>query len=102
MKQQKLEESKDGTEISEDLEREGCDYLIGIVELVVHEASDDAGFPDGLIPQEDEFVLGESRNGSHGDFGSMRIRSVSRSRSRRRFIGQIEISEPRSKFASFL
>lgn len=78
------------------------DYLIRVVELVVHEASDDAGFADGLVPQEDELVLGESRNGSHGDFGSTWIRSGSRSRSRQRFIGQIEISEPRSKFASFV
>ncbi|KAM1011033.1 hypothetical protein ACFX13_047178 [Malus domestica] len=72
--------------------------LIGIVELVVHEASDDAGFADGLIPKEDELVLGKSRNGSHGGFRSMRIGPVSRSRSHRRLIRQIEISEPRSKF----
>ena len=40
--------------------------LIGVVELVVHEASDDAGFADGLVAEEDELVLGESGDGSHG------------------------------------
>lgn len=39
--------------------------LIGGVELVVHEASDDAGFPDGLIAEEDELVLCERGDGRH-------------------------------------
>lgn len=32
-------------------------YLIGGVEFVVHEASDDAGLPDGLIAQEHQLVF---------------------------------------------
>jgi len=34
--------------------------LISVVEFVVHEASDDAGFPNGLIAQEHQLVLCES------------------------------------------
>ena len=40
-------------------------YLISIVEFVVHEAGDDAGFADGLVPQEDELVLCQSRHWCH-------------------------------------
>lgn len=32
-------------------------YLISIVEFVVHEAGDDAGFADGLIAEEDQLVF---------------------------------------------
>ena len=31
--------------------------LIGVVELVVHEASDDIGFADGLVPQKHQLVF---------------------------------------------
>ena len=31
--------------------------LIGVVELVAHEASDDTGFADGLVSQKDQFVF---------------------------------------------
>ena len=40
--------------------------LIGVVEFVVHESSDDASLSDGLVSQEDEFVLGKSRDRGHG------------------------------------
>ena len=40
-------------------------YLVGVVEFVVHEAGDDAGLADGLVPKEHELVLGERRHGSH-------------------------------------
>lgn len=40
-------------------------YLIGVVEFIVHESSDDAGFPDGLIAQEHELVFRKSRNRGH-------------------------------------
>lgn len=39
--------------------------LIGVVEFVVHEASDDAGFADGLIAQEHQLVLGKSWHWRH-------------------------------------
>ena len=48
-----------------DLESELNEYLVCVVELVVHESSDDARFADGLIAQEHELVLGESGNRSH-------------------------------------
>lgn len=35
-------------------------YLIGVIEFVVHKASDDAGFTDGLIAEKNQFVLCES------------------------------------------
>lgn len=47
-------------------------YLIGVVELVIHEARDDAGLAHGLVPQEHELVFGQSRYGSH--FGSDQVR----------------------------
>ena len=31
--------------------------LIGVVELVVHEASDDTGFADRLVPQKHQLVF---------------------------------------------
>lgn len=41
--------------------KEGSDglgaNLIGVVELVVHEAGDDAGLAHGLVPQEHQLVL---------------------------------------------
>ena len=37
---------------------QGETYLIGVIEFIVHEASDDAGFAHGLVTQEDELVLG--------------------------------------------
>lgn len=33
------------------------EYLIGGVEFVVHEASDDAGLSDGLVTQEHKLVF---------------------------------------------
>lgn len=39
--------------------------LVGGVEFVVHEAGDDAGFPDGLIAQENELVFGERGHRRH-------------------------------------
>ena len=39
--------------------------LIGVVEFIVHEASDDACLADGLVTQEDELVLGQSWNRRH-------------------------------------
>ncbi|PON99809.1 hypothetical protein TorRG33x02_045740, partial [Trema orientale] len=39
--------------------------MIGVIELVIHEASDDTGFTHGLISQEDQLVLCQSRNRSH-------------------------------------
>lgn len=43
----------------EDTCREGerKKYLICGVEFIVHEAGDDAGFSDGLIPQKHQLVL---------------------------------------------
>jgi len=32
--------------------------LIGVIEFIIHEASDDAGFADGLVAQEHQLVLG--------------------------------------------
>ena len=53
-------------------------YLVSIVELVIHEPSDDAGFSSKLIPKEDEFIFRERRNngssngGGGGDHGPRR------------------------------
>ena len=50
--------------------------LIGVVELVVHEASDDTGFADGLVPQNHQLVFRQSRYRSHlfrSDFQSISL-----------------------------
>ena len=39
--------------------------LISVVEFVVHEAGDDAGFANGLIAQENELVFGERGHRRH-------------------------------------
>ena len=40
-------------------------YLIGVVELIVHEAGDDAGFTHRLIAKEYELVFGQRRHRRH-------------------------------------
>ena len=41
-----------------------CDfgYLVGVVELVVHEPGDDAGLAHGLVAEEHQLVLGQRRH----------------------------------------
>lgn len=40
----------------------GLGYLVGGVELVVHESGDDAGLAHGLVAEEHQFVLGQRRH----------------------------------------
>jgi hypothetical protein len=40
-------------------------YLVGGVELVVHESGDDAGLSDGLVAEEHQLVLGQRRHHRH-------------------------------------
>ena len=47
------------------IEEKTEDYLIRCVEFVVHEASDDAGFADGLIAEEHQLVFGQRWHGRH-------------------------------------
>lgn len=79
--------------------------LIRRVELVIHESRDDAGFAHALVPQKDQFVLGQrgDRRGRHcaaGNTSRPRRPSVSRAsrgaalQTRRRFFSRrrLEIS----------
>ena len=42
--------------------RGGASYLVGVVELVVHEAGDDGRLAHGLVAQEHQLVLGQRRH----------------------------------------
>lgn len=56
--------------------------LVGGIEFIVHEASDDASFADGLIAQEHELVLGQ--RGYHGHAGRSESQFRERERERRK------------------
>jgi hypothetical protein len=49
--------------------------LVVSIEIVVHEACDDAGFTNGLVPEKDQFVFGqgcERRVAASGGSGTAR------------------------------
>ena len=59
-----------------------CPYLVRAVELVIHEARDDARFSHGLVPKEDELVLGHGLDSGRGLHGVTAARGRRRSRRR--------------------
>ena len=48
-----------------DQELQSTHYLVSIIELIVHESSDDTSFADRLIPQEDKLIFSQSWDRRH-------------------------------------